>query len=181
MTQLVHSLATEATLGEEVASNEPVFSKCERKPQSQLVKVPASQCVTVIISANIYFPQDMVQYNIGSLSRITFHYPPTFTERDVVIIISRCDFLHFLCVVLTLKMCQGLWGRRRIGIATNSNRTRLLLMWSRVKQMIEENQRWTSPSAMARFRKIQVYQEEFITRRHVTQAVIQIYYTIHQQ
>ena len=103
MTQLVHSLATESTLGEEVASNEPVFSKCERKPQSQLVKVPASQCVTVIISANIYFPQDMVQYNIGSLSRITFHYPPTFTERDVVIIISRCDFLQFLCVVLTIK------------------------------------------------------------------------------
>ena len=90
MSQLVYNLATEASLGEVVASNEPVFSKCERKPQSQLVKVPASsQCVTVIISANIYFPQDMVQYNIGSLSRITFHYPPTFTERDVVLIISR--------------------------------------------------------------------------------------------
>ena len=39
VTQLVHGLATEASLGEEVASNEPVFSKCERKPQSQLVKV----------------------------------------------------------------------------------------------------------------------------------------------
>ena len=94
MTQLVHGLANEASLGEEVASNEPIFSKCERKPQSQLVKVPASQCVTVIISANIYFPQDMVQYNIGSLSRITFHYPPTFTERDVVLIISRSDIFY---------------------------------------------------------------------------------------
>ena len=43
----------------------------------------------------------MVQYNIGSLSRITFHYPPTFSERDVVLIISRWDlFLHelFLCL-----------------------------------------------------------------------------------
>ena len=42
----------------------------------------------------------MVQYNIGSLSRITFHYPPTFTERDVVLIISRSvnfiqEFLFF--------------------------------------------------------------------------------------
>ena len=39
VTQLALGLATEASLGEEVASNEPVFSKCERKPQSQLVKV----------------------------------------------------------------------------------------------------------------------------------------------
>ncbi len=111
MTQLVHGLASEASLGEEVASNEPIFSKCERKPQSQLVKVPASQCVTVIISANIYFPQDMVQYNIGSLSRITFHYPPTFSERDVVLIISRCDILQqFLSL---REKCQGLCGRRK--------------------------------------------------------------------
>ena len=32
-------LAVEAVLGEEVARNEPVFTKCERKPQSQLVQV----------------------------------------------------------------------------------------------------------------------------------------------
>ena len=36
---LVVSLPVEAKLGEEVADNEPIFSKCERKPQSQLVKV----------------------------------------------------------------------------------------------------------------------------------------------
>ena len=41
MNQLVFNLATEASLGEEVASNEPIFTKCERKPQSQLVKVSA--------------------------------------------------------------------------------------------------------------------------------------------
>ena len=35
---LVVNLPKEETLGEEV-KNEPVFSKCERKPQSQLVKV----------------------------------------------------------------------------------------------------------------------------------------------
>lgn len=36
---LVAGLAVEAVLGEEVARNEPVFTKCERKPQSQLVQV----------------------------------------------------------------------------------------------------------------------------------------------
>ena len=36
--QLVVNLPKEEILGEEV-KNEPVFSKCERKPQSQLVKV----------------------------------------------------------------------------------------------------------------------------------------------
>ena len=35
----VVNFPVEATLGEEVARNEPVFTKCERKPQSQLVKV----------------------------------------------------------------------------------------------------------------------------------------------
>ena len=49
--------------------------------------------------------QDMVQYNIGSLSRITFHYPPTFSERDVVLIISRWDlFLHELFLCLYVKI-----------------------------------------------------------------------------
>ena len=36
--QLVVNLPKEEILGEEV-KNEPVFSKCERKPQSQLIKV----------------------------------------------------------------------------------------------------------------------------------------------
>merc|ERR1711963_574132 len=66
----VVNFPVEATLGEEVARNEPVFTKCERKPQSQLVK-------------------DVVSYRTGSLSRITFHYPPTFTDHDVVLIYTR--------------------------------------------------------------------------------------------
>ena len=33
--------------------------------------------------------QDVISYCTGSLSRITFHYPPTFTYYDVVLTISR--------------------------------------------------------------------------------------------
>ena len=33
--------------------------------------------------------QDVIAYSTGSLSRITFHYPPTFNSHDVVLIFSR--------------------------------------------------------------------------------------------
>ena len=45
--QLVANFPIEATLGEEVARNEPVFQKCERKPQSQLVKV-GKHCLRLV-------------------------------------------------------------------------------------------------------------------------------------
>ena len=45
--QLVANFPIEATLGEEVARNEPVFQKCERKPQSQLVKV-YTNCLKIV-------------------------------------------------------------------------------------------------------------------------------------
>ena len=31
----------------------------------------------------------MISYSTGSLSRITFHYPPTFTYNDIVLTIIR--------------------------------------------------------------------------------------------
>ena len=33
----------------------------------------------------------MIAYSTGSLSRITFHYPPTFSSHDIVLIISRYE------------------------------------------------------------------------------------------
>ena len=35
--------------------------------------------------------QDVIAYSTGSLSRITFHYPPTFSSHDIVLIISRYE------------------------------------------------------------------------------------------
>ena len=87
---LVVSLPVEAKLGEEVADNEPIFSKCERKPQSQLVK--ASFLIWKPVENNLeIICQDVIAYSTGSLSRITFHYPPTFSSHDIVLIISRYE------------------------------------------------------------------------------------------
>lgn len=46
------------------------FRKCERKPQSQLVK-------------------DIVSLNTGALSRIAFFHPATFTRFDVTVAVTR--------------------------------------------------------------------------------------------
>ena len=44
--------------------------------------------------------QDVIAYSTGSLSRITFHYPPTFSSHDIVLIISRSDTASFhICIV----------------------------------------------------------------------------------
>ena len=96
---LVVNLPFEATLGEEVAQNEPIFSKCERKPQSQLVKVNFITTSSVVIL--ILICQDVIALSTGSLSRITFHYPPTFSSHDIVLIISRSTAGTLLVFVFT--------------------------------------------------------------------------------
>ena len=52
--------------------------------------------------------QDVIAYSTGSLSRITFHYPPTFTSHDIVLIISRYeDTAHSTAG----QICSGFFGR----------------------------------------------------------------------
>ncbi|XP_023349141.1 uncharacterized protein LOC111717912 isoform X2 [Eurytemora carolleeae] len=65
---LVVSLPTEEVLAQEQA--DATFTKCERKPQSQLVK-------------------DMITTSSGSLSRISFHTQITFNYFDAVMLVTR--------------------------------------------------------------------------------------------
>ena len=88
---LVINLPLEASLGDDVAKTDHVFTKCERKPQSQLVQVRwISYCFVYRrkFIDNFLF-QDVISYSTGSLSRITFHYPPTFSYTDIVLTIIR--------------------------------------------------------------------------------------------
>ena len=53
--------------------------------------------------------QDVIAYSTGSLSRITFHYPPTFSSHDIVLIISRSDTAScHICIVFFSYFCSKL-------------------------------------------------------------------------
>ena len=67
------------------------------------------QKMTESITIDTLLLQDVTAYNTGSLSRISFYYPPTFTDHDVVLIFTRYlnAVLYAACIIKYINILQA--------------------------------------------------------------------------